>query len=315
MDGLEALTSPIGPGMSAYNAGVKTSADAANAQSEQALRQAQMQEIIQRTNAARESAPLDLQKKQHDLQKSELEMKIKKNDIYTNVLNTAASQLEAIPPAARHAQLMNMIQGSGVNMNDPEVSGFMQQLQNVPGEKLTGVLGAVRDHLNTSSAEYRKAIDVANIQKESHIAGAKEAAAASRYSSDQRAAAQAAKNKGTTTIQEAFRSGKMTAEKAAVALYGAAQFEADPAEAQRLTDMAKQYEQFAMNQRNAQAGGKVDVGAASGLPTQTITPALGGAPAPAAQPHAMADLQKMYPGVSDAQLKQAYKNKFGVEPK
>lgn len=89
-------------------------------------------------------------------------------------------------------------------------------------------------------------------------------------------------SQGLMGIQEAVQSGKMTAEKAAVALHGAAMFEADPDVKQKYEAMARQYEQFAMNQRNAAAGGKLDIGAATGMPTQTIAPALGAGVTPAA---------------------------------
>lgn len=79
---------------------------------------------------------------------------------------------------------------------------------------------------------------------------------------------------GIADIQSAVQTGKMTAEKAAVALHGAAMFTEDPEQAQKYRDMASQYEQFAMNQRNAAAGGKPDL-AQMGIPTQPIAPALG----------------------------------------
>ena len=315
MDGLEALTGAVGPGMSAYNAGVDTSRKYEEQQNQQALRQAQMQEILQNMKQREQTNPLDVQFKQQQIQNSQLEQKIKQNQAYSDILEKAGPMLEAVPPAARHAQLMNMVKSSGLDANDPEIQGFMQQMQNVPADKIPQVLSGINTKLSQQSRQYQQAIAVANIQKESHIAGAKEAAAASRYATDQRAAAAAAKAKGVSSIQELVRSGKMSAEKAAVALHGAAQFETDPAEAQKLTQMAQQYEQFAMNQRNAQATGKVDVGAMANLPTQTVPSAFGGSSAPAAQTHSFADLQKMYPGVPEGQLKQAYKNKFGVEPK
>ena len=80
---------------------------------------------------------------------------------------------------------------------------------------------------------------------------------------------------GISNIQAAVQAGKMTAEKAAVALHGAAMFEPDPELAQKYKEMAGQYEQFAMNQRNAQAQGKPDIGAIAKLPTQNLPPALG----------------------------------------
>lgn len=79
---------------------------------------------------------------------------------------------------------------------------------------------------------------------------------------------------GIADIQSAVQTGKMTAEKAAVALHGAAMFTEDPEQAQKYREMASQYEQFAMNQRNAMAGGKPDLGQ-MGIPTQTMAPALG----------------------------------------
>ena len=83
---------------------------------------------------------------------------------------------------------------------------------------------------------------------------------------------------GVAAIKDAVQSGKMSAEKAAVALHGAAQFTEDPELAAKYTQMAQQYEQFAMQQRNAGAGGKLDIGAATGMPTQTLPPALGTTP-------------------------------------
>lgn len=119
---------------------------------------------------------------------------------------------------------------------------------------------------------------------------------------------------GISGIQSAVTSGKMTAEKAAVALHGAAMFEPDPELKQKYEQMAGQYEQFAMQQRNAAAGGKLDLGGVTGMPTQVLPPVLGGAAPAAAKPsHSLADVSKMYPGVPAAKIKQAYKQKFGVD--
>ncbi len=120
---------------------------------------------------------------------------------------------------------------------------------------------------------------------------------------------------GLDGIKAAVVSGKMTAEKAAVALNGAAMFETDPELKQKYETMASQYEQFAMNQKNALAQGKLDTGAVSGLPTRTLAPTMGGT-APATSPapqHKLTDVAKMYPGVPLDKVKQAYKQKFGVD--
>ncbi|CAB4132830.1 hypothetical protein UFOVP249_46 [uncultured Caudovirales phage] len=278
MDGLEALTGAVGPGMSAYNAGVDTSRKYEEQQNQQALRQAQMQEILQNMKQREINAPLDMQVKQQQLQNAQLEGKIKQNETYSSILEKAGPMLEAVPPAARHAQLMNMVKSHGLDANDPEIQGFMQSMQNVPADKIPAVLAGISSTLTQQSRQYQQALAVAEIQRKSHVEGAQVAAGASRYATDQRAAQAAAKAKGVSSIQDLVRSGKMTAEKAAVAFHGAAQFETDPVEAQKLSQMAQQYEQLAMNQRNAQATGKVDVGAVANLPTQNIPPALGNQP-------------------------------------
>lgn len=187
MDGLEALTGAVGPGMSAYNAGVDISRKYEEQQNQQALRQAQMQEILQNMKQREQSAPLDLQIKQQQLQNAQFEQKIKQNQAYSDILEKAGPMLEAVPPAARHAQLMNMVKSSGLDANDPEIQGFMQQMQNVPADKIPQVLAGISTKLGQQSRQYQQAIAVANIQKESHIAGAEEAAKASRYATDQRA--------------------------------------------------------------------------------------------------------------------------------
>ena len=284
MDGLETLTSPVGPTMSAFNAGAKTTADMEAAKTQQALQAAQMQEILQRTAAAKETQPIELEAKRLGNQKTQWANKAAELDMYSGVLSRAAGQLESVPGPARYAQLNNMIQSSGLDPNNPEIAGFMEQMQRVPSEKLPAVLSQLNDRMIQQSAEMKKAIAVATIQKESHLQGVEMQGQTSRdvarITAASREAAANARNKGVQSIQDLVRSGKLTAEKAAVALHGAAQFEADPVEQQRMLQMAQQYEQFAMQQRAAQNQGKIDPGAATGLPIQTLPPTMGSNPAP-----------------------------------
>jgi len=88
----------------------------------------------------------------------------------------------------------------------------------------------------------------------------------------------------------------------------------DPAERQKFLDMAQRFEKANLAQKNAAATGKVDVGAATGMPTQQAPLSL--VPSGAAQvapKHSFADVQKMYPGVPPEKIKQAYKQKYGVD--
>ncbi len=125
-------------------------------------------------------------------------------------------------------------------------------------------------------------------------------------------------NNGISGIQAAVQAGKMTAEKAAVAFHGAAMFEPDPDLKQRYEALAQQYEQFDMNRPRAGQAGKLDVGAMTGQPTTSVPSALGApqpAPKPAQAGHTLSDLRTAYPDKSEAELKAAYKRKFGVDPR
>lgn len=125
-------------------------------------------------------------------------------------------------------------------------------------------------------------------------------------------------NNGISGIQAAVQAGKMTAEKAAVAFHGAAMFEPDPDLKQRYEALAQQYEQFDMNRPRAGQAGKLDVGAMTGQPTTSVPSALAApqsAPKSAQAGHTLSDLRTAYPGKSEAELKAAYKRKFGVDPR
>jgi hypothetical protein len=199
---------------------------------------------------------------------SQLEDKMKQANAHTQMLAQMIPQLNATPPAARYARMSQMAQQYGMPLDEQDLQTF----KNIAPEKLPAFLNEQYQAGLNADKSYRQAMDVAKLHGET----SKEVA---RIGASSREAVAAGKgNKGVQTIADAVKSGKMTAEKAAVALFGAAQFEEDPAKQDQLLNMAKQYETFAMNQRNAQAGGKVDIGAATGLPTQTMTPALGGGP-------------------------------------
>jgi hypothetical protein len=286
MDGLEALVTPVGPTMTGFNTGQETARKYEEQQNQQGLRQAQMQEILQNIEQRKQTNPLEVQSKQIKLQSDKLDSAIKQNEAYLDFLGKAGTVLESVPslPGQRHAVLNQMLAGSGIDGNNPEVQQVMKQLEQVPADQLPKTLGVLRDRLVQTSSAYQQK----KMEMDAHLKQTQMTTDASRYATDQRANAAAAKSKGIATIQDQVRSGKMTAEKAAVALFGAAQFEQDPVAKQQYEDMAKQYEQFAMNQRNASAAGRVDVGAAANLPTQTLPPALGGpgaGPAPTANPN------------------------------
>jgi hypothetical protein len=284
MADLSTMFNQLGPAGGSILAGVQMGNEANAAQSEQAMRQAQMNKIIEETNQAKLMNPLELQAKQQTIASNTLKAKAEEGDYHAKALGDMIPRLESVPEAARHAAVIDLAHQAGIPMDQADVA----HLQTMNAHEIVPYLKRAHEHTITQNEKYRQALDTALIQERTHKYSADSSAAAQRYTADQRANAAAAKTKGIASIQDNVRSGKMTAEKAAVALFGAAQFEADPVAKQQYEDMAKQYEQFAMNQRNAAAAGKVDVGAAANLPTQTLPPALGGpgaGPVPTANPN------------------------------
>jgi len=210
---------------------------------------------------------------------STLDLKQKQREDAVAKMSTMAQQLNSLVPqlpmygAAAPAAVRDILIQNGMNPQDPKDSQFIQGMMKLPPQKMAEALTKFQNHLITTSDKY-----VTQMAKEKEDTN--RAYGVARINAQSRETVAANKNtKGVQNIQQAVQSGKMTAEKAAVSLYGAAQFETDPVEADKLMQMAKQYEQFAINQRNASAGGKIDVGRATGLPTQTLPPALGGGPA------------------------------------
>lgn len=194
---------------------------------------------------------------------------------FSKVLQDASVFLQGVPPVQRFSALASMAKEQGLDINNPAFAPIIKQAQSLDPNKLPTMLGNFSTQLSQlaakNSAAYIQAMDVAKEHSRS-------AANVAEIGAKSREAAAAARNKGTQTIEDLVKSGKMTAEKAAVSFYGAAQFETDPVEKQRLLTMAQTYEQFAMQQRQATQAGKPDVGQIANLPTTQLPPSMGGGP-------------------------------------
>lgn len=322
--GLETLFQNLGPTAASMAAGTQFGQAETAEKSAEGLRQQQIQEALLKNQLAQATQGYDIEKarlgnettlaelpgKQATSKKAQLEASSKEatnasdiqkiisgNDVqvltdkvsklnrYTDILGNAAAQLENVPPVQRFATLGNMLKGMNIDINNPAFAGIIQQAQSVNPEKLPEILQKFQQNLIQRSAGYQSDL----MKEQEKFKQVKEQGVTARdvaniYATSRENVA-AAKNKGVATIEGLVGSGKLTAEKAAVALFGAAQFETDPDVKKKYEEMAQQYEQLAMNQRNAAAGGKVDIGAATNLPTQKLPPALKGAPTgPARKP-------------------------------
>jgi hypothetical protein len=100
---------------------------------------------------------------------------------------------------------------------------------------------------------------------------------------ESRRAAAAGKQKATDIVSQ-VQAGKLTPDKAAVAFSVMSEMETDPNQKLLYQQQAAKFEHLAMNLRAAQNQGKPDIGAATGLPTQQLPPALGPGATPPTNP-------------------------------
>jgi hypothetical protein len=170
-----------------------------------------------------------------------------------------------------------------------------------------------KDELEKIAAQGQNSKDVANIH-----AGATLGAA--RIGADSRQAVAKAKSGAGSDIDALLNTGKVPPDKAAIAYYNRAMSAESEEERQALLGKAQVAERLAMNLRAATNQNKIDPGAATGLPTIQVPSAIPQGAAPAApqaqtpKPPSFSEVQKMYPGRSEAQLREAYKKKYGVNP-
>jgi len=288
---LSSMFQNLGPAGGAILTGMQAG-DAANEQkSMQAYRQAQMEDILQKTSQQAEMHPLELQSKKQLIDKSaqdiekgkveldkakfdltvgKLEGAVKKTDAYSQLMGVASAQLSNIPPPARHAWLANFAQQNGIDPKDPAVQSIWQQTSQIPPEKLPQALEAFRNKIIQQGASYRSHIDGLKLSAQS-------AENVARINATSREAVANAKKKATDIVGQ-VQSGKLSYEKAAVAFSVMSEMETDPVDRAKYLQMAQTYEQLNLNAKNAASQGKIDPGAMTGLPTIQTPTVLGGGP-------------------------------------
>ena len=288
---LSSMFQNLGPMGGAVVAGSQMAQAANEQKSQEAYRQAQMADIMQRTSQQAELHPLELQTKKQlldkgaqdiekggveldkakfDLTVGKLEGAVKKTDAYSQLMGVASAQLSNIPPPARHAWLANFAQQNGIDPKDPAVQSIWQQTSQIPPEKLPQALEAFRNKIIQQGASYRSHIDGLKLSAQS-------AENVARINATSREAVANAKKKATDIVGQ-VQSGKLSYEKAAVAFSVMSEMETDPVDRAKYLQMAQTYEQLNLNAKNAASQGKIDTGAATGLPTIQTPPVLGGGP-------------------------------------
>jgi len=171
----QTLAQLLGPAGASYALGQQVADSRKEAESQQALRKAQMDEILQKTEAAKQMQPYDVQAKQASILKSQLENAAKQSDHLGNIMGQAATFLETVPaaPGARQAMLQQFFQSHGMDASNPQAAQMLQQLSQIPGDQLPQTLSKLRDGFIQKGADFQKAMATANVQKESHLEGIK----------------------------------------------------------------------------------------------------------------------------------------------
>lgn len=288
---LNSMFQNLGPAGGAMLTGMQMRDTQNEQESQQAMRQAQMDEIMQRTAQQKLMNPLELQTKQQaldtgklaletgglankktqlELEAAPLENQVKNLQRSSQLLGAASTYLSTVPPVQRHAALKQYAVENGINMNSPTIQGLWNQLSSVKGEEIPKVLNNFRENVmrqESSVYSHLKGLEISG-QTSRDVA---EIGAKSRENIAN------AKKKATDIVSQ-VQGGKLSYEKAAVAFSVMAEMEADPVDKAKYLQMAQTYEQLNLNAKNAASQGKIDPGAMTGLPTINTPPVLGGGP-------------------------------------
>ncbi len=244
-----------------------------------------------------------------------------KAETYNQLAGWLKGEGSMVPPTEQVRVIMDKLKLQ--DTPDRRVSTGL--LQNV--NKLPEILAAQYNHMVKSSPEYQKQ----TMMEEGDTKRANISAGASRYSADQglagvkyaadaRTKAADAKN-GAVSFEVSIFKLKKASEKIAALVDKANEVEAEnPALAESLRARANDPSLMAQRDAELSAAGSPTVrtnekGVAEIVPrgTEVRIPPAGGAKPQEEQKPKLADVKKMYPGVPDDKLRDAYKKKFGVD--
>lgn len=193
---LQTMFEQLGPGAGAVEMAAQNMAADKDAASQQAYRQAQMADIMQRTAAAKDMAPLELEAKRTSNDVSKLKAAADRADYRSELVGRMIPLVENAPPAARLALMKQYAEENGLPMDESHLQHFAK----IPADKLPEYLRTQRDNDIKNSEKYRQAWDTAEMQRKSaeNIAAGHDAA--TRYGVDTRA--QLAKDRAAASASD-----------------------------------------------------------------------------------------------------------------
>lgn len=275
MADLNSLFQNLGPTGGALMSGLTTGQDIASSFQQDQMRQAQMEEILQRTAAQKELAPLELQAKKQAITAADLKAKQERDAYRDEVLSKAIPQLKTLKGPQRMAEMEKIFTDAGLPLDEADRKHMYSQ----DPDKFLADLEARHKWSIEQNSKYRQAMDVAK----EHSRSAENVANINAKSRENVASSRAAKT--AASVEQQAAAGKLSYEKAAVAFSIMAMNEEDPKKQKDFQDKAAQYEQLAAKLRSAGNAGKVDVGAATNLPTTGYEPVLVPGTTPPANPN------------------------------
>lgn len=238
MADLSTMFNQLGPAGGSILAGVQMGNEANQQQSEQAMRQAQMDKIMQETAQAKLMNPLEVQAKQQSIAANDLQAKAAQGEFQQKALSDMIPKLEAVPEAGRHAAFIQMAHDAGLPMDQAD-------LQHYAGMDAKDLVPHLKDAHNwaiTQTAKYREEMAKQALANEGHIKAANIAAGASKYAADARAQLAKDRINADKSLSQDLSGAKNYQAQAVVYTNHAekARLAGDDSEYYRLNELAKQ---------------------------------------------------------------------------
>jgi hypothetical protein len=272
---LNSMFQNLGPAGGSLLTGMQMADAEREQRSMEAMRKAQMDEIMQRTAQTALMNPLEVEAKQQSIAANKLKAVQEQNAYRDEILTKAIPEIEREAPLRRHARLEEIFTRAGLPLDPTDRQAFY----NIHQDDLPKTLKERHEANVRNTPDFIKAMAQEGARKESHIEGIKEqgknAIEVAKIGAASREAIANAKKKATDIVSQ-VQAGKLSYEKAAVAFSVMSEMSDDPTDKAKYLQLAQTYEQMNLNAKNAASQGKIDPGAATGLPTIQTPPVLGG---------------------------------------
>lgn len=167
---LNSMFQNLGPAGGSLLTGMQM-AEATNEQrSMEAMRKAQMDEILQRTAQTALMNPLEIEAKQQTIAANKLKASQERNAYRDEILTKAIPEIEKEAPLRRHARLEEIFTNAGLPLDEADRKAFYNMQ---PDELVKNI--KERHEANVKNApDYIKAMAQEGVRKESHIQGIRE---------------------------------------------------------------------------------------------------------------------------------------------